>query len=259
MVEPLSRVAHVIVGALSFVLFAILGALLTLLVFPFLYLLPSTRPVREVRAQRVLHWTFRTYRAAMTVTRGISVEVPGEERLRAPGPHLLIANHPTLLDVVILGSLMPQLDCVAKRAAWSNPFMFGVIRATGYLPNDPGPSLVEACTARLQAGRSLLIFPEGTRSPVGGLQPFRRGAAHVALRAGAPILPICIRCTPPALGKGRRWWNMPTETLRYTLEVGDPIDAALLAPRDGARGAAVRRVTAALRDFYLKKLHYTER
>jgi 1-acyl-sn-glycerol-3-phosphate acyltransferase len=258
-VEPLARLAHILVGALSFVLFGILGVLLTLLVFPLLYLIPSTRSVREVRAQRILHWSFRTYRAVMTVTRCISVEVLGEERLRAPGPHLVIANHPTLLDIVILGSLMPQLDCIAKRAAWSNPFLFSVVRATGCLPNDSGPSLVEACTARLQQGRSLLIFPEGTRSPADGLQPFQRGMAHVALRADAPILPICIRCTPPTLGKGRRWWQMPTQTLRYTLEVGDPVEATLLAPPGGSRGVAVRRVSAALRDFYLKKLHYTER
>ena len=254
--EPLARAAHAIAAALSFALFAIFGVLLTLLVFPVLYLIPSSRTVREVRAQRILHWTFRAYRAAMTLSRAISVDVPGEERLRKAGPHLVIANHPTLLDVVLIGSLMPQLDCVAKRAAWSNPFMFSVIRAAGYLPNDTGPSLIEACAARLQEGRSLLIFPEGTRSPANGLQPFRRGVAHVALRTGAPILPIFIRCEPPALGKDRSWWQMPTQTLRYTIEVSDAMEAAPLAPPDGTRGVAVRRVTAALRDFYLKKLHY---
>ena len=254
--EPLTHAAHAIAAAMSFALFAIFGVLLTLLVFPVLYLIPSARTVREIRAQRILHWTFRTFRAAMTLTRAISVEVPGEERLRSGGPHLIIANHPTLLDVVLIGSLMPQLDCVAKRAAWSNPFMFAVIRAAGYLPNDTGPSLVEACAARLEAGRSLLIFPEGTRSPANGLQPFRRGAAHVALRTDAPILPICIRCDPPALGKDRNWWQMPTQTLRYTIAVSDTIEAAPLAPPEGTRGVAVRRVTAALRDFYLKKLHY---
>lgn len=257
MAESLSRAAHSLVGAISFSLFAIAGIPLSLLVLPLLHLLPGPRHVRELRAQRIVHWTFRAYCAALSTMQVISVSVEGAERLRAPGAHVVISNHPTLLDVVILGSLMPQLDCVAKRSAWANPFMAGVIRATGYIPNDVGPLLVEACTKRLRAGRSLLIFPEGTRSPAGDLHPFRRGFAHVAIRAGAPILPVCIRCDPPALGKDRRWWQMPTETLRFTIEVGEAIDTEQLAEQNGARGAAVRRLTAALRDFYIKKLHYT--
>ncbi|MEE2678574.1 MAG: lysophospholipid acyltransferase family protein [Myxococcota bacterium] len=257
MAESLSRPAHALGSAIAFFLFAAAVIPLSLLVFPLLYLLPSSRHTRELRAQRIVQWTFRCYCAALSALRVASVRVEGVERLRAPGPYVVISNHPTLLDVVILGSLRAQLDCVAKRSAWSNPFMAGVIRATGYLPNDAGPLLVDACTARLRAGRSLLIFPEGTRSPAGDLHPFRRGFAHVALRATAPILPVCIRCDPPALGKERRWWQMPNETLRYTIEIGEAIDPGGLVPQHGGRGATARRVTAALRDFYLKKLHYT--
>ena len=132
------------------------------------------------------------------------------------------------------------MDCVAKSDAFSNPFMWGVVKATGYLSNADGPALIEACAERIRSGRSLLIFPEGTRSPRGGLGPF------------VDVL----RCDPPSLAKGQKWWDVPGEQLHFRVEVGEPLQAAELAAAGGPRGAATRRATAALRDFYAKKLQY---
>ena len=73
----------------------------------------------------------------------------------------------------------------------------------GYIPNDGGRALVEACDERLQAGRSVILFPEGSRFPERRLRRFQRGAAHLALESDCPITPALIRCEPPALGKGK--------------------------------------------------------
>lgn len=183
------------------------------------------------------------------------IRVRGVDRLSVRGPHLLVANHPSLLDVVVMGSLMPQLDCVIKREAWSNPFMRGVVAAAGYIPNDAGEQLVDRCVERIEQGRSLLIFPEGTRSPEGGLGPFHRGAAHTALRCGRPLLPVSIRCDPPTLMRGQKWYDVPPRRMQFSIEVGDPIAPPELAAGE-SRGLAARRMTAELRDFFAKRLQY---
>lgn len=240
-------------AAFFFALFGVGGLLLPVAVFPVLRLLPGSPEERQLRCQLAVHWCFRIYLAILRALGGIRMSVDGIEELRRPG-QLIVANHPTLLDVVFLISLMPQADCVAKEATWSNPFMRGVVTATGYLSNDQGGELVDACAERLAAGRSLLLFPEGTRSPKGGLGPFRRGAVHVALQSQVPLRTVVLTCTPPALMRGRRWYEMPTERLLITVDATATLDPAELVDPGSSRGAAARKVSAALRDFYAKTL-----
>ncbi len=238
----------------GFAFFGTLCLLLTFVVFPLQRLTTRSREDRELRAQRMVQWAHRVFIASLRYLDVAEVEVRGEERLHTPGAKLLVSNHPSLIDVCVLGTLLPQLDCVAKKAAWSNPFMLGVVRGTGYLANDDGPSLVEEGRQRLTSGRTLLLFPEGTRSPLDGLQPFQRGAAHLALRAGVPITPLVIEVTPSGLHKQRRWWEFPASRMRFTVEICDPIEPAELVELGEPRARSARRITAALRDFYVKRL-----
>lgn len=256
--SQLRRWIRIAATGLGFAFFGLLGVGLTLVAFPLLRLLPGTREERELRSQRAVHWAFRAFNAFMRVLGICRVTLRGVERLREPGAHLVVANHPTLIDVTMLGALMPQLDCVAKSATWSNPFMMGTVKATGYLANDDGPALVDAGSERLQKGRSLLLFPEGTRSPRGGLQRFQRGAAHLALRTGLPLLPVLITCDPPSLMKGQKWWDVPPRKMHFSIEVCDPIHVKELVVPGEPRARAARRVTAVLRDFYAERLHYAE-
>lgn len=238
--------------------FAFFGTLclgLSFVVFPLQRLTTRSREKRELAAQRMVQAAHRTFVTSLRWLDVADVVVHGEERLRRPGAKLLVANHPSLIDVCVIGALLPQLDCVAKKAAWSNPFMLGVVRGTGYLANDDGVALVEEGRERLTQGRSLLLFPEGTRSPLGGLRPFQRGAAHLALRTGVPITPIVVTVTPEGLHKERRWWEFPPARMRFHLEVCDPIEPSELSLPGEPRARAARRITAALRDFYVKRLH----
>ncbi len=70
---------------------------------------------------------------------------------------------------------------------------------------------------KLESGRSVLIFPEGTRSPARGLHRFKSGVFEIALRARVPIVPILITCEPPTLKKGLQWYALPKNTARYNI------------------------------------------
>lgn len=164
-----------------------------------------------------------------TLLRLFELRWTGSDALRR-GPRLVVANHPTLLDVVFLASRMPQADCIVKAEAWRNPFLRRVVEVAGYVPNSSGPEVVEACVERLRSGRSVIVFPEGTRSPHTGLHRFQRGAAHISMRSGVPMTPVVIRCNPPALKRGQPWWDVPDRKLILSLDVGPPCEQKTLRP-----------------------------
>ena len=233
-------------------LFATFGAgavVLAGVVIPLTMRLGRRRAASDLAAQRIVHRAFQLFVRLGAGLRIFSLSGSGTERL-GEGPGLVVANHPTLLDVVFLISCMPQADCIVKREAWRNPFLRGIVTAAGYIPNEGGRALVEACGERLQAGRSVILFPEGSRSPERGLGHFQRGAAHLALETGCPITPVLIRCEPPALGKGRPWYAGPNSRLEFSLVVGEPVRAKELVKGDVPSVIAARQVTAALRDHF---------
>ena len=238
----------------SFALFGAAGVALGIFVFPIVKWSARDPREGEFRVQRLVHRAFRLFIRFMAALGLVEVSVQGEEILRDPRARLLVANHPTLLDVVMLGALLPQLDCVVKKQAWFNPFMCGVVRSAGYIPNDLGDHVLEVCADRLRQGHRLLLFPEGTRSPKGGLSPFRRGAAHVALRCSMPLTPVSIRCEPPSLMRGQKWYDVPDGRMHFSIEVGELLEPRPMAEQREPRGAAARELTRALRDFYEKRL-----
>jgi 1-acyl-sn-glycerol-3-phosphate acyltransferase len=150
---------------------------------------------------------------------------------------------------------MPQADCIANPTWADAPLLGGAIAAANYVRNDAGAEAIEEGVARLSAGRRLLIFAEGTRTPLGvTLGPLRRGAAHIALRANADILPVAITCAPRTLMKGQKWYAVPDRPFVLTVRVLERF-----APKDVLRGGetdsvAARKVTDAIRERLLAVL-----
>lgn len=214
MAELLRRLDHawrVFGTGLSFVAFGLGGLLLGVLVMPVLLLMRD--PVaRRRRARRVVQVAFASHLRLMRGLGVMTYEIEGGERLQRDGL-LVLANHPTLIDVVCLISLLPNADCVVKRAVACNPFMRGPVRAAGYIANDDGAGLVDDCVAAVRAGGTLVIFPEGTRSVPGQPPRLQRGAANIAVRGRLDITPVRITCSPPTLTKGAEVVSCPLTSL----------------------------------------------
>jgi 1-acyl-sn-glycerol-3-phosphate acyltransferase len=238
-----------------FGIFGIGGLFLACVIIPLHARLREQPEGADIAAQRIIHRSFNCFIRLGVILRILSVEESGTERLRE-GTGLIVANHPTLLDVVFLISRMPQADCVVKREAWENFFLRRIVASAGYIPNDTGEDLVKACADRLRAGRSLIFFPEGSRSPLGGLGKFQRGAAHVAISGSCRITPVVIRCEPPTLMKGQPWYALPKRKFRYSLEVGESFRASDLLSDDVAQPLAARQLTEALRSYFAMRLSH---
>jgi 1-acyl-sn-glycerol-3-phosphate acyltransferase len=249
------RIWRVFGTGLSFIVFGVAALSLALLVFPLCHLAGGEARLKRERVQRVIHHAYRFFVALMEGLGLIHTDWVGAERLLEPGPQLVVANHPTLIDIVHLISRLPQADCVIGSEYAHNPFLGLAASWAGYITNARGAAVVEACAVRLRAGRTVVLFPEGTRSPRNGLHPFRRGAAHIALRASVPLIPVVISCVPSMLRKGQRWWDVPERPSRFTICVLDPIEPFASGASDGL---VARQLTAALRECIIERLDRVE-
>lgn len=248
----LDRSWRTLATALSFIAFGLGGLLCGLVVAPLLLLLVRDARLRRLLARRLVQRGFALQVAMMRALGVFTFEIIGGERLQRPGL-LVLANHPTLIDVVLLVSLLPNADCVVKRAVARNPFMRGTVRAAGYIANDEGPALVDAGIAAVRAGGCLVIFPEGTRSAPGQPLRLRRGAANIAVRGRLDMTPVRLRCSPPTLEKGRKWYRVPPRRFHVSLEVGEDIPIGSFLDEDrvaGGESLAARRVTDHLTRYF---------
>ncbi|MFN2644744.1 MAG: lysophospholipid acyltransferase family protein [Burkholderiales bacterium] len=244
------------VAGVCFALFGIGGIGFSLVVFPLLRLLPGGRSAHERRARVLVRHSFLALLAALQALRILRIEARNLASLRPSGALLVLANHPSYLDIVVLIAHIPDAVCVVKSKLWSNPFFGGVVRAAGYIRNDDPQALVPDCAACLAQGLPLIIFPEGTRTRPGTPLHFARGAAHIALATGVPILPVILGCEPRVLARGAKWYQMPARAFCITLEALPCTSAAALLP---TKGAGARSLTSILERYFIDHLQGHER
>jgi 1-acyl-sn-glycerol-3-phosphate acyltransferase len=237
--------------AFSYLMFGLGGLALTLLLVPVLNCLPGGAMARSRRMQRVLHWLLRGYVRMMRVLGVVSYRIEGIEKLR--DARLILANHPSLLDVVFLISMVPNACCVVKGKLTRNFFTRWPIMTAGYIMNEEAADVIGAAARAMDDGQTLIIFPEGTRTaPFGNLQ-FRRGAANVAIRTGSAITPVLIYCAPPGLTKAQRWYHVPEKRmhLRFLVRELYSIDRYIKDPRPSR---AARNLTDDLKQYFDREL-----
>ena len=253
----LRSVYHLPAYYLTLLLFAAFGLELSLL-----SLLTGWLPATEGTErffQRMIHRHFALFHWWCAFARLVHVRYDGLAR-RSPGGLVLVANHPALIDITCLLARWPEAVCIFKPAIRRNPVLGAAARRAGYLGSDGGHELVRRAAAKVAGGHTLIVFPEGTRTPPGhALLPFKPGFVLIARRARAPIQLVRITTDSDVLTKGRAWWRLPrfpahvavtagplvpTDTAASTAELSAAIEAWFRAPP--ATGAACPPTPGAL-------------
>ena len=159
----------------------------------------------------------------------VKVCVKNKDRLLRPGL-IIVANHPTLIDVVFLLGIIPGASTVVKASLLKNPFTKAPIRASGYISNDVGPDALEVFREELDEGSSFLIFPEGTRTPInlapGEYPKIHRGVAALAIQTQKPLTPVRITASPRWLTKEQGWWHLPSSPMKLVVDVLEDIPSS---------------------------------
>ncbi|WP_432759338.1 lysophospholipid acyltransferase family protein [Citrobacter amalonaticus] len=240
-VSSLNRLWRIAMTGFCFALFGLGGLLLSVVWFNVLLVFVWDNARRRRIARRSIAASFRLF---LTVTRVLGVldyQMNGVDILRQERGCLVVANHPTLIDYVLLASVMPETDCLVKSALLKNPFLSGVVRAADYLVNSQADALLPASQQRLAQGDTILIFPEGTRTRPGETMTLQRGAANIAVRCGSDIRVVTIHCSQRMLDKESKWYQVPPTKPLFTVEVRERVkidhfyDANLQEPALAAR------------------------
>jgi len=134
------------------------------------------------------------------------VRIHGRERMHETGPTVIVANHLSLLDILVLFRLQSHFRWVSKQENFSVPVIGWNMKLCGYIPLRRGTArsiraMMQKCDEVIQDGSSIVMFPEGTRSSTGRLRSFKTGAFEIAKSNGVPIQPIVLRGTGDALPK----------------------------------------------------------
>ncbi|HVB35437.1 MAG TPA: lysophospholipid acyltransferase family protein [Patescibacteria group bacterium] len=153
-------------------------------------------------------------------TAGLRVRTEGEENIPA-GACLFLSNHTSAIDPPALFISVPKrIAFLAKQELFRIPFLGPAMRSAGFISVDRTNREAAAESAnrvvcQLREGVSLVIYPEGTRSPDGRLLPFKRGAFLIAIRAEQPVVPVTINGAQRILPKGERWIRPGEIVIRF--------------------------------------------
>ncbi len=246
MLKTLNHFWRIVATGFCFACFGLGGVFLTLFIFPLQKLFIKEQGKQKQAARKTVHYTFKFFIGLMTFTGVFSFDLARAKKLSEMNGRLVLANHPSLIDVVVLISIIPNADCVVKAHLFSNPFLRGVVKNTGYISNADPEGLLIDCQASLAAGNNLIIFPEGTRTKPAQEIKFQRGAANIALRClsgkakvkgriensddsgfNSGIGTVLIQVKPTTLTKSEPWYKVPEHKAQFSAEL---IENSLISP-----------------------------
>jgi len=224
--KKINKLWRIVATGLCFALFGIGGLALSFIVFPLLTFSIKNRELRELRAQKAIQISFFIFCETMRISRVIDYKIIGAEKLKKDRNCLIVANHPSLIDYVLITSQLEQCNCLVKEAIWHNPFMRGVVTAAGYIPNKDPETLLAKSAEQLKKDHVLLIFPEGTRTQADSPAKLQRGAAQIAVKTQSDLRVVHISVSPSFLTKQSKWYQVPDKKAFFHIEVKDKINIA---------------------------------
>jgi len=201
------------------------------------------------REHRASLWAMRAWCRASVRGLDIQVDASGLDNVPHDAPFIYCSNHQSLVDILVLGSVLPgDYKWAAKRSLMRIPFIGWHLRLSGHVPVDrgAGPKAAAAVVERLREvlsrGKPLLIFPEGTRSEDGIVRPFKAGAFSAAVGSDVAIVPVALEGTHQLMKKGAL--DLGHGVLR---RVAVKVGAPLRATRHGDEDARVDELRARTR------------
>lgn len=133
---------------------------------------------------------------------------------------IVVANHPSMLDALMLVARLPNSACIMKASLGRNPMLGPGARLARYIRNDSTYGMIHCAVADLREGGQLVMFPEGTRTTRAPVNPFHASFTLIAKRAQAPIQTVLIDTDSPYLGKGWPLWRLPPLPIVFSVRLG---------------------------------------
>lgn len=186
------------------------------------------------RKGKIVHLYARLWGKVALLANRVRVEIIGLEHLKDGGPYIFMANHQGSYDIfALLGYLPGQFKWLAKKELFSIPFFGWTMAAAGYISIDREGSrdtiiAMNEAAKKISDGMSVVIFPEGSRSLNGNLQPFKKGGFSLAIKSKVPIVPITIKGSREIMPPG----HLTIKSGKIKIRIGEPIETKDLTLKD---------------------------
>jgi len=235
------KLLRILLTGSAFLGFFLAAGLLGRLMLPLVVAFPGSPARKRARREWFFLATNRVFVVYMRLLRLILFRrppLPPDLPPHGQG-YIIIANHPSLVDVLLLGATFPGMTSLAK-ASWYSSWVLGPLLRHGKHVRGPEPRaltdgrgtnssaetedpdvdapVLDRMVLHLRTGYPLMVFPEGSRSHERSMRRFRRGAVEAAIRAQVPIVPVFISVAPPMLMKHQPWYEVPKRGGHFTLE-----------------------------------------
>lgn len=218
----LMRLWRMILISCLFSIFGIGAILFNYFIFPFI----SVFVKKEKRRQKycnTIHKTWKYFTWLMQKTGLIKVIFTNPEKLEKLQGKIIVANHPSFIDIVILIGFLPKTLCIAKKEIKRNPFMGNIVKSLYLINDEDNEKMPEEAVEILNQGYNIIIFPTGTRTTENEDLKLHKGAAVMALHSCTDIIPIHIGCDFKFLAKHQKFYDAGDKTPTYTITVNKEI------------------------------------
>lgn len=184
-----------------------------------------------------LRYSWKGMCLLLRCTWNLRLHAPQKKEMEQLRASIIVANHPSLIDVVILTSIIPRCMLIVKPALLHWPFLRPILRRLCIVNNGDAQQMLEASREALAQGYNIIIFPEGTRTSPDKKNKLQRGAFHLAIQSGAPLVPIHIHTSQAFLTKEVPWWYVGEHCPVFTLTLHPAVCAR---PAESSHREAVR-------------------
>jgi len=233
--------------AVGYATFGLGGLLLGMIVIPLLRLVTRDSDRLESWTRNIIRAAFRFYVGFIQALGLFDIQFKNVEALKSDRGSLIVGNHPSLIDIILLIAVTPRPNVVVKRSLYNNFFMKDVLRSAGFVSEGAGSEILPLCGAALARGDNFIIFPEGTRSSPGEPLELKRGAAQLAIRLDAPIRLMHLTLNPTTLTKSEKWYKIPNKKVLFSVKIGDRLSPKTFPDAGAPPSIRARRLTQMLK------------
>lgn len=236
--------------AILFIFFGILCLFGNIYFIPIIILRLYKLPFFRNLSRDIVRLSWQFFLFVCKICGYLRYEYSGINALQNEKSCIIIANHPSLLDVMLIVSKIRHINCIVKASLKRNIFLYPAIKASDYILNTENEILLKCATNALKSGESLLIFPEGTRTKESIV--FHKASSYIAINAATKLAMIFITMQPRSLQKGRSWYDTPKTRINYNVRLGEILDLNNYNSID-TNAIRVRKLHKQLSEIYKKE------